>query len=1350
MWGKDSDLVPHSIVREVRKLANKNQFTRQFMQQMSHSSAQTADSYSRLVDLITSLDERMGSIDDNLKQVLSGQGLGSQSAANDRAQSRRGSSTPFADHHANFQDNSTTGRRGRSLQEEISKSLTKALEGKEFQQAMKGSLQNFANKFSQRLDEINTEATKQLEQQILNSIKGNRVGSRISAAVSSLTDRIVESINSANADVSGYAEARDRAQQAANSANADVSGSTRIDTASIDFDAFLEPLTSINENIQLLHAINENVRVLVEGRDFSAQGNRANNPSSNGPGPGRGNTRDPFEEFFNQPKQANKKSGEVWERILNTFEETVIDNIGGAEFKDRIKEVGQQFADHLEVDLNDVPEEVGKKFGQMFSKDFKESKLGSNITEKFSEFTENFGKNAGQFGDVIKNLGQGGAGEGGFASFLQGIKGIEMKGFAGAVKNGAVAVGEKLVGSVGGFGAAAIIAVAAIKIFTTGMKGAGKAVEGFKELFKGLSAAANRYSESREKNLKAAQERLESDVRTLITYPFDILKKAADEVYSAWNQNIRLIGQTQGYNKEDLQDLMSSYAQRLQQEGLSNVISSTDIYNNLAKVIQSGLTGNAAVEFAYQATKMNAAMPNQDFFNYVDTYASVAANAIAAGKSEAEALNLANSSLSDFSNSLLYASRNLTGGFSTGLRSAENIYTSAVKIAQSARSDNISGIANTLLAIQGYVGSIAPDLANTLSDKIYQLATGGNNADIVALRSLAGINASNTDFLRALSTNPEGVLSTMFANLGKMFTQSADAYMEKAEGYASLFGLSSDAFARIDFASLANAIVNMESNTNNLEDNMKLLKEGQTTTSTDQLKIAQINQYMIEEGLAYVIDNEAAQMIQEHMWQEQQTRELQEAEYGVNLVGSSASALEKIVSGVELIVNLLNPIAWLSKLGNIIKTADEASDLQADIKGLLENVVVGQGNRSDLYNLTTRNANLNLTRNLVDIVGGKGAYGNSWYNGAVEDVLSTLAHPLTQSLTNSQNNLLGRFGAKIDDFFSVNNVSTPSSRYTWGSISKSSAAVAGNLVKSTIGHVSTETVSQVTGAVSSSVALIQEKLKTLLSDEYMQTRFIQQGKSYEEWKESARSQGITDIDSAMAEAGYDPDSVEAYFLAKQTEAGMAEKFTTAEDEKSFREAGRSFWNTRFWDEYNTPLTYSMNSVISRVDTLISIQSEWRDQQLDKMQAVLDNQIKWQEYFNTAWVEEQWKTNFVGESGYFTKFFDEFVKKFIEHEYYDEANINYTEVDKVKRREDAEKGDAVYALAEALTGNLVDLKDPQVQTNALLAKILIVVSAIMNQSNNVAGTTSLSDALSSLAIGLTNTTPLDETPSVMSV
>ena len=72
-----------------------------------------------------------------------------------------------------------------------------------------------------------------------------------------------------------------------------------------------------------------------------------------------------------------------------------------------------------------------------------------------------------------------------------------------------------------------------------------------------------------------------------------------------------------------------------------------------------------------------------------------------------------------------------------------------------------------------------------------------------------------------------------------------------------------------------------------------------------------------------------------------------------------------------------------------------------------------------------------------------------------------------------------------------------------------------------------------------------------------------------------------------------------------------------------------------------------------------------------------------------------------------------------------------------RNQERDKSDsAVYALAEALNKNSVDLlKDPVLQTNAILAQILIVVNAIMQQNNQTGGVMSLPDTLQALSMGL---------------
>lgn len=1128
-------------------------------------------------------------------------------------------------------------------------------------------------------------------------------------------------------------------------------------------------LRSIDSKMNLIPNIDTNLQNLINGRGMPSQGQARDNRNT-GTGSGDSvNSNRPFGQHH-----ANFTGGRGGGRngfgdFLDALEERFIDEIGGSRFKSRLRHSLETFADTLGVDVNDLGNELGKQYGKMLANNLKNTRMGQNLTAQLKNATDQIFSHEGginNFLDKLKNgddldlsflrenIGQ-------FADSLGGAQGTIIKGATDAL--GAL---DSFTMGVGG----TVVVLLAAK---QAMKGLTTIAGGLIGLFDTLGKASNRYYASREKNLELANERFKKDVETLITEPFEILKKSADEVYQAWNSNIRLIAGTQGYTKADLQDLMSLYAQRLQNEGLGNTVAATDVYNNLAKVIQAGLSGNAAVEFAYQATKYNAAIPTQDFFGFVDTYASVAANAIAAGKSENEALQIANKSLADFSNSLLYASRNLVGGYSTGLKAAESVYSSAVKISQAAKTDNLSNLSSTLLAIQGYVGSIAPDLANSISDKIYQIATGGNNStDLVALRSLAGINASNTEFLRALANNPQSILSSMFQNLGKMYTQSPDAYMEKAEGYAALFGLSAEALQRIDFQALSNAILNMNSASSSLEENMKMLQSGETTTSTDQLKIAQINKYMVEEGLAYVIDNEAAQMIQQHMWDEQMQREMMEATYGVEIVGGVAMAIEKIQEGVQFILNILNPISWFGKLADVIETSEQANDLQGDIKGLLENTVVGKGRNQDLRNLLDRNADLKLTQNLVDMLGGQGRYGNSWYQqSGIYRLLDGLSHPVT-GLYDLAKNATGSL------FYGNSSTSTrgstaaselPDSNYTWGSISKSSAAMATALLRQTSGAVEHKLVQNAAQVASASVNSVKEKIDRMISDSYLVDQYASKGKSYRQWLNSGKQFGINDMTQAIQDAGYDPDSLESYYLAKQTESGMNEKLKGQANQDLFYQTGIQFWNTSFWDNFANPVNTNVGMMTSRVDAIYVLHTEWRDSmmstltewkdsqlaiiqeslnhqlvwkdsQLVAIQDVLAQQINWQEYFNTTWNDE-----FVGESGYFTKFFDEFVKKFIENTYYNESGYKYSDVTDVQRREKAQQGDAVMALADALTGNMVDLKDPQVQTNALLSQILIVVSAIMNQNNGVIGTTNLADTLSGLAVGLTQTTPITESP-----
>jgi CRISPR/Cas system CMR subunit Cmr4 (Cas7 group RAMP superfamily) len=106
---------------------------------------------------------------------------------------------------------------------------------------------------------------------------------------------------------------------------------------------------------------------------------------------------------------------------------------------------------------------------------------------------------------------------------------------------------------------------------------------------------------------------------------------------------------------------------------------------------------------------------------------------------------------------------------------------------------------------------------------------------------------------------------------------------------------------------------------------------------------------------------------------------------------------------------------------------------------------------------------------------------------------------------------------------------------------------------------------------------------------------------------------------------------------------------------------------------------------------------------------------------------------------------EWERYYIQHEAYTQATGNaYEDAIKLNVEEKGELGDSVIALAKALTENNMwqeelgdKIKDPVVQTNALLSKILLTVEAIMQQ-NNETSIVSVPTSLASLGLGFTNT------------
>lgn len=724
-------------------------------------------------------------------------------------------------------------------------------------------------------------------------------------------------------------------------------------------------------------------------------------------------------------------------------------------------------------------------------------------------------------------------------------------------------------------------------ILEEGIGGISDFIEQFKKMM-------NRGYDQAIRKLSNAQDRLLDDINSVVKEPFKILQQSTEALISTWESSMQTINTSQGYTKAQLQDLMSNYAARIEEAGLSSIVSSADLTSNLSKVLESGLSGKVAEEFAYMATILSEAVPTQDWFSFGETYASIAANAIKDGQSQSAAIELANNELEQFASNVLYASRQISGGFSTSLANASDLFTKSAQIAAASRTGDVSEISGVLTSVSAIVGAVAPDLASGLVDAIVNAATGGNSSALVSLRSLAGINASNTEFLQAFANDTKGIFENIFNNLGSMQKMSDSNYMEVAEGLSELFGMSIADLSRVDFNYLADAISAMNTNSNSLADNMALVADGQTKTSTEQLRIAQINKYALEEGLSYVLDNEVARSIQEHMWDEQMANEIMEATYSIEFTGKANMMMQKLLNMVNKLVDMFNPFSAVSKVIDAFHGAAESSAQQKDIQAILEAGKVGATNSTILKQLsaTGKAADLNLTPSLATLMTGQSQYESSMNDhnlissfqgvkGGLKSLgistLGMIAGPAglaTAYLANKGGALLSNIINKAASSTNKNDSSNQksiTSSYEWGVVAKSAQSVL-SLPTAELRY-ATQAITTNTSSTQAANERVMKQFESVVSDI---DNFVDSGKSFEEWKESA-AKGSASWEKLVAAQNIDIEKLEDIYEEKQLKKAQEKEIAQKTLQEEFNTEGKKFLRETF-PSYQAELMASINEM----------------------------------------------------------------------------------------------------------------------------------------------------------------------------
>ena len=482
----------------------------------------------------------------------------------------------------------------------------------------------------------------------------------------------------------------------------------------------------------------------------------------------------------------------------------------------------------------------------------------------------------------------------------------------------------------------------------------------------------------------------------------------------------------------------------------------------------------------------------------------------------------------------------------------------------------------------------------------------------------------------------------------------------------------------------------MNVNNASLEQNMALLASGQTTTTAEQLRAQQINEYMIEEGLSYVLDNEVARTIQEHMWDEQMQREMIAATYSVELAGASSEMMQNITRAVWKLSHL-GESAWTNPVTNVQLTTEAISALQSDIATLLNSRQIGSSTAASnlaFARLTTGNADLGLSTNYLELLGNTSQYSQ------VQDkfAATTWGAGMTQQETKTATDLGLYIGQQIRQGI----------KKGWNWFQDTSADIFNNLAdKVGISDYITFTGSKDSTKESTADLFGPNSIESQLNA----VRSGGRGTRYN--ISSAYSWGTVgkSFNSALGSYYTNDTDVSPYQLISATSAMSNQQLTKVQNFlDSVEEAVSSGMSYAEWE--GSASKYGISNLASTLEELGYTEQQLKDaynDQVDKIDSekALARQTKEEEYWDAMInYTEEWTKYYVDKQGSSTMISDV--------------------VTAVKSAERQESQDAVLALANSLASGVAGLEDPTQQQNALLAKILLVCEAIMQQSNSTAG------------------------------
>lgn len=425
----------------------------------------------------------------------------------------------------------------------------------------------------------------------------------------------------------------------------------------------------------------------------------------------------------------------------------------------------------------------------------------------------------------------------------------------------------------------------------------------------------------RDEIIKSGFDKIRKDVNDMATYSIDIYNDSITKIYSAWDQNLGKITATQGYTKEALNTLQDAVAQRLQTEGYGNVINAADYITELSNTLNSRLGGELAEAFAAQNLILQKAVPEVNLSAMGETFASIYRNAELQGQSGEDTMIAAMNQIAGATKAL----EDMTSGNNQFISQIDNFLKKAseVVLQSGGSADQVADLATQMMAAEAPLAALAPQLNGFTSVLVDKLLS-GNDATAVALRAIMNdidnrIGVNETAFRQSFMEDTQGVLSTAFEAIGQFINDNSNeaAQFEFYRAMESVFGISANQLAQVDFTNIAAQVAEASTSANikALTDAENLVHSGETTTLEEQLVANTSNQLLATNAIADTIDNRLMRKLEQNeLTLERQIYVLQ-AEQVVNLAEHTMSYFTKFI---DILRHAVDPLGLLDGLGELI------------------------------------------------------------------------------------------------------------------------------------------------------------------------------------------------------------------------------------------------------------------------------------------------------------------------------------------------------------------------------------------------------------------------------------------------